>query len=446
MLKILFIASNPGNSLMLDQEFHNITAKILAAAGPHAVEIDSIWAARRDDLLQGLNQYRPDVVHFSGHGSKTGELILMNRDGQAKPVSAAAIGKLFAAVKDQIRLVVFNACFSEIAAAPVANTIDCTVGMDAEIGDDAAIVFASAFYSAIAFKRSVADAFEQAKAALLLEGLPEDDLPRLFHRHGIDPAKLFVIVDHKTCSNATLIDALLQCASLADRSSRDTIVGQLPAQIRNSIRRSDVARVDVINAVVEVKAATARSAVVHPVKPPTPAAQPVAPGGEVAATSDPAADDPAAEVSVTFADFISDLCTQIGWKLSDFDDELAVLEFDVGADRCQVVLLTPDESGLVIRAPSGPTFETEADIPDELSSSLLKRNAANRYTHWLIIKIEDQYLYACTSNLDPTKIDALGLKTAIELVIKECGAGLTDSINDAAESQLGLDWAQFHFN
>lgn len=249
MLKILFIASNPDTSLMLDQEFHDITAKILAAAGPHAVEIDSIWAARPDDLLQGLNQYRPDVVHFSGHGSDTGELILMDRNGRAKPVSAAAIGKLFAAVKDQIRLVVFNACFSEITAAAVAGTIDCTVGMDAAIGDDAAIVFASAFYSAIAFKRSVADAFEQAKAALLLEGLPEDDLPRLFHRQGVDAAKVFVIVNGKTGANPTLIDALLQCASLADRSSRDTIVEQLPAQIRNSIRRSDVARVDVINIV-----------------------------------------------------------------------------------------------------------------------------------------------------------------------------------------------------
>lgn len=275
-----------------------------------------------------------------------------------------------------------------------------------------------------------------------------------------------------------LVEKLICVAAVADRHQRDIIVSQLDPSLRGRIPRSDVLRPDVVSivsacgeydgglddlmaavdlveggsdrdralqafrqAVVEVKAATAKPADIRPPAPPTAAAQPVAPGGQA-----PAAADPAAGVPVTFAGFISDLCTQNGWKLSEVDDELAMLEFDVGADGCQTVLLIPDELGLIILAPSGPTFDNEDDIPDELSFSLLVRNAKSRYTHWMIIETEDQYLYACASNLDRSNIDALSLKTGVELVVQESGAGLADSIDDAAGPQLCLDWAQFHFN
>ena len=62
------------------------------------------------------------------------------------------------------------------------------------IGDDAARVFAAQFYSAIGFGKSVSIAFEQAKAALLLEGIREEETPELFLQEGVE-AEDFILVE-----------------------------------------------------------------------------------------------------------------------------------------------------------------------------------------------------------------------------------------------------------
>ena len=62
--------------------------------------------------------------------------------------------------------------------------------MKEEIGDQAAIVFAAAFYRALGFGRSVANGFEQGKSALMVMGIPEEDTPSLLARDGVDLSTL----------------------------------------------------------------------------------------------------------------------------------------------------------------------------------------------------------------------------------------------------------------
>jgi hypothetical protein len=95
--------------------------------------------------------------------------------------------------KDNIRVVVLNACFSRPQAAAITEVIDCAIGMNSAIGDKAAIVFAAAFYQALGFERSVKDAFESGKAALMLEGIPEEKIPELLVRKGVNPRTIFLI-------------------------------------------------------------------------------------------------------------------------------------------------------------------------------------------------------------------------------------------------------------
>lgn len=61
-------------------------------------------------------------------------------------------------------------------------------------GDEAARVFAAQFYSAIGFGKAVAVAFEQAKAALLLEDISEEEIPEVFLQDGIE-AENFILVE-----------------------------------------------------------------------------------------------------------------------------------------------------------------------------------------------------------------------------------------------------------
>ena len=191
-IKALFLASNPKGTetLELDRE---ITAKLRASEYRDSVDLVSAWAVRPDDLLQLLNQRKPQIVHFSGHGSRAGEIILVDDQGAYKSVSPAALKALFSTLKDNIRLVILNACYSRPQAEAITQVIDCAIGMNDAIGDPAAITFAASFYRAIGFGRSIKEAFDQGVAALLLEGIPEENKPQLLTREGVDPAKVSLL-------------------------------------------------------------------------------------------------------------------------------------------------------------------------------------------------------------------------------------------------------------
>lgn len=108
-------------------------------------------------------------------------------------MSKGAIIATMSTLADNIRVVVFNSCFSAGQAEAVTQHVDVAIGMSDEIGDEAARVFAAQFYSAIGFGRSVKQAFDQAIAALMLEGIPEDKIPELFMRDGVDPDEVLLV-------------------------------------------------------------------------------------------------------------------------------------------------------------------------------------------------------------------------------------------------------------
>ncbi len=181
-IKVLFLASNPldQNHLRLDEEVREITTQIRASRHRDSVELVSYWAARPLDILQALNEHEPAIIHFSGHGSDAEELVFQDAQGCTKLVSKDAIVQTMMAASGSIRLVFFNACYSRPQAEAVVQHVDAAIGMNTGIGDEAARVFSAAFYSAIGFGLSVNTAFEQAKAALMLEDIPEEETPELF--------------------------------------------------------------------------------------------------------------------------------------------------------------------------------------------------------------------------------------------------------------------------
>jgi hypothetical protein len=194
-IRILFLSANPASTspLRLDEEAREIEAKIRASEHRDSLELITKWAVRPDDLLQSLNQHRPHIVHFSGHSSPTEEVILLDTQGNPKRVSKEALVSLFSALKDNIRVVILNSCFSKPQAEAITGKVDFAIGMTREIGDPAAITFAASFYRAIGFGRSVKEAFDQGIAALLLDGIPEEKTPILVSGENTAPEKVFLI-------------------------------------------------------------------------------------------------------------------------------------------------------------------------------------------------------------------------------------------------------------
>lgn len=56
-------------------------------------------------------------------GSEANEIILENNNGISHPVSAKTLSGLFAVLKDNIRYVVLNACYSQGQAEAIAELI-----------------------------------------------------------------------------------------------------------------------------------------------------------------------------------------------------------------------------------------------------------------------------------------------------------------------------------
>jgi Tfp pilus assembly protein PilF len=206
-IKVLFLASNPKQTgrLSLDVEIREIKNKIQASQNRDYLEFEQAWAVRFDELIQNLNEYKPHIVHFSGHGSNTGEIILLDKSDQVQAVNLEAIKELFSTVtQDNIKVVLWNACYSKIIAEAIAEYIDCVIGMNTAINDEAAIDFAATFYGAIASGRSVQQAFKQAKAALMASQISEANIPELIHREQINPEEIILVSDKEDNNNSTI--------------------------------------------------------------------------------------------------------------------------------------------------------------------------------------------------------------------------------------------------
>lgn len=194
-ITVLLVAANPLDTarLRLDEEVREVTERVRASRYRDSVDLRSVWAARPLDLLQALNEHRPHIVHFSGHGERDGDLVFQDADGNTKPVTPDAIATTVATAGDSVRLAVFNACFSAEQAEAVVSHVPVAIGMGRPIGDTAARVFSGAFYNAIGFGFSVRRAFDKGVAALKLEGIPEEDTPQLVAADDVDPDAVVLV-------------------------------------------------------------------------------------------------------------------------------------------------------------------------------------------------------------------------------------------------------------
>jgi hypothetical protein len=194
-ITVLFMASNPEDQvqLQLDEEVRSIHEMIIKAKHRDSVKLQSCWAVRPMDILQAINEYEPTIVHFSGHGSDKDELVLMDNSRNTKLVPIEAITQAMKVANDNLRIVFFNTCFSYNQAKSIVMHVDAAIGMNKSISDDAARVFSAQFYSSISFGLSVEKSFNQAKAALMLAGIKEENTPELFVKEGIDANALFIV-------------------------------------------------------------------------------------------------------------------------------------------------------------------------------------------------------------------------------------------------------------
>ena len=98
--------------------------------------------------------------------------------GQSNVVTLEALAGLFELFRG-VECVLLNTRYSEAQAEAIAKSVDYVIGMDQEIGDQAAIEFSKAFYDAIGVGESIEFAYKLGCNAIRLIGIPEDLTPIL---------------------------------------------------------------------------------------------------------------------------------------------------------------------------------------------------------------------------------------------------------------------------
>ncbi|MCU0568668.1 MAG: CHAT domain-containing protein [Oculatellaceae cyanobacterium Prado106] len=175
MKRILILSANPQNAaqLRLTEEVREIDEGLKRSPHRDQFELVSRGAVRLQDFYRHMLEFKPHILHFSGHGGGEYGLVLENDSGKAQFLQTEQLAGMFELFAGEgLEYVVLNACYSEVQAKAINQFIPYVIGMNQAIGDRAAITFAVAFYDTLGSGRTVDFAFKLAKAQLI--GLQED--------------------------------------------------------------------------------------------------------------------------------------------------------------------------------------------------------------------------------------------------------------------------------
>lgn len=206
VLRVAYLTANPrivdedavGNleltRIRVDLEMRQVKEAVKRSVHRDYIKIDHWPAATRDDVVTVLNDFRPHVVHFSGHGGDgtlefdNGEMI-----AEGVPVSFEYLTRALSATDTAPTVLILNACDTLDGADILLDAVPVVIATAREIEDTGALVFAVSFYSAIASGQSIRAALDQARLAMDQLPTAQGDVIASLARNDIDLRDLVLV-------------------------------------------------------------------------------------------------------------------------------------------------------------------------------------------------------------------------------------------------------------
>lgn len=194
--RVALLVTNPERraSLQTGIEARDIEAGLKASGNWDKVDLKISLAPTLVNLLDALNQFRPNVLHFSGHGGG-GALLFDNERAGADGgtvLNFEMVERVVGATTFRPDLLVLAACDTVQGADVLLRSVPSVVAMADEIDDDAACAFSEQFYRSLASGASIANALTQAKLVLEHKGYFDAQLPKLLSASDAAANKTFV--------------------------------------------------------------------------------------------------------------------------------------------------------------------------------------------------------------------------------------------------------------
>ncbi|HEX4419558.1 MAG TPA: SAVED domain-containing protein [Kofleriaceae bacterium] len=201
----LWLGASPAEvkPLELEEESRDIQIALSQAGLASRLAVTAISVARPMDLYRELENRKPAIVQFSGHGHSAG-LLFQDESGKPRPLLAPDLAEQFRLAGDTVRVVVLTACFSDSYADELLPHVDCLIVMRGTVGDTDARMFAKELYRSLAQGDSVQTAFDRARNVMRLERqsagatIPATaDAPRLRERYLGCASRLVLVKDRR---------------------------------------------------------------------------------------------------------------------------------------------------------------------------------------------------------------------------------------------------------
>ena len=190
-IKVLFLSASPKDKTPVSWGLEHDRIQKAIKRGKYHAQFSSFasFTTAPTDFRELLTDYKPDVVHFCGHGDRHEGLIFQNARGFSQPINDRALAEIFSRNRS-VRLVFLNACYSAKQAAVLSTTVDFIIGSTAAILDDRATDFASRVYEELANGNLINKAFRAGRAETAAQHLARITI--LQTRNGVSSAQPLV--------------------------------------------------------------------------------------------------------------------------------------------------------------------------------------------------------------------------------------------------------------
>ncbi|MCP4377470.1 MAG: hypothetical protein GY794_15000 [bacterium] len=131
ILSILFLAAEPSDAarIRVNAEYRAIDEELRQSRHRDRIRLlNPVLASRPADINRAVQEYLPDIIHFSGHGAGPAGIYLENAEGKARLASTPALEALIQPTRKRTRVMILNACSTQSQAEAIAHYIDYAVG------------------------------------------------------------------------------------------------------------------------------------------------------------------------------------------------------------------------------------------------------------------------------------------------------------------------------